>query len=325
MQKSVITWQDCISAFTPLFKMNVYNTLGSLCTAHPEVCLYASGTLEKDKLENFATKELNDLVIEWSKQHTSEHTSPEFSDAFWLAQCILKASCVVEKDISGELIDCHYILIEAPKAIATTQQNDPIRARVSELINDLKRRIRNRNVQHTGHPECVMLHIGTDTDELKDIRDIAKGELTKQSDKAKYEETCDKLMSELAVWANVKFTESPLDSYLFNNKCKTDESREAAMADIRHSYWLMKAWIVAIETIDEDDDDIDEVISNALKVAKKLCDKVHEIQEIHEHQNSFVDLCYFCEYRVQIRNVLKEQLSLASSIERLYESVYGDN
>ena len=332
MRKSVITRQNCISAFTPLSKMNVYNTLGSLCTAHPEVCLYASGKLEDDKTEQFATKELNDHKIEWSKQHTSEHTSPEFSDAFWLAQCILKASCregnifqSKGEETAGELIDCHYILSEAPKAIATTQQNDPIRTRVSEVINDLKRRIRNRNVQHTGHPECVMLHIGTDTDELQDIRDIAKGELTKQSDRAKYEETCDKLMSELAVWAGVKFTESPLDSYLFNNECKTNEAREAAMADVRHSYWLMKAWIVAIETIDEDDDDIDEVIRNALQVAKKMCDKVHEIQEIHEHQTSFVELCYFCEYRVQVRNVLKEQLSLASSIERLYESVYGDN
>ena len=310
--------------------MNVYNTLGPLCTAHPEVCLYASGTLEDEKTENFATKELNIHLTEWSKQSTTKHTIPEFSDAFWLAQCILKASCRQDnifqskgEETAGELIDCHYILSEAPKAIAATQPNDPIQTRVSEVINDLQKRIRNHNVQHTGHPELVIPQIGSAADEMDDIRDIAKGELTKQSDRARYEETCDKMMTELEEWAGVKFTNSPLDKYLFDNQHKTDEAREAAMDDIRHSYWLMKAWIVASETIEEeDDDDLDEDIKIGLQVAKKMCDKVYEI---NEHLNSFVELCYFCEYRVQVRNVLKEQFNLASSIERLHEGVYGDN
>ena len=310
--------------------MNVYNTLGPLCTAHPEVCLYASGTLEDDEAKTFATKELKVHLNEWSKQPTTENRMIEFSDAFWLAQCVLKSSCrngnifqSKNNETAAELIDCHYILSEVPKALESTDTNDSVHTRVLKVINNLKERIRNYDVQHMSHPELVIPHIGSASDEMEDIRDIAKGELTKRSDRARYEETCDKMMTELEEWAGVKFTNSPLDKYLFDNQHKTDEAREAAMDDIRHSYWLMKAWIMASETIEEeDDDDLDEDIKIGLQVAKKMCDKVYEI---NEHLNSFVELCYFCEYRVQVRNVLKEQFNLASSIERLHEGVYGDN
>jgi hypothetical protein len=108
--------------------------------------------LEDDKIENFITKELEDCLSKWSKQHISEHIIMELSDAFWLAQCILKVSCrhgnifqTKKEDTASELADCHYIISEAPKMFATIQQEVSVNPQVLEAINDLKKRIRIRD------------------------------------------------------------------------------------------------------------------------------------------------------------------------------------
>lgn len=309
--------------------MNVYNTLGPLCTSHPDVCLYATNRLDSDRRTRFAGAELKDIIAAWSET-PSVRSIAALSDAYWITCCIFTTSCDGEDCTSardeesiGTLVDCHYIMREVPKAIADERIGQPFWSEVSKVISNLKNRIRNRCTRHTGHPELALSCVGGATDDMQDIRDIAKGELTEQDDGVKYDEVCEELFTKLEAWANVTFKESALDKYLFNNECKTDEAREAAVEDIRHTYWLVKAWIVVSESnggCDDGEDGIDENIKAALQVAKKMCDKVHDIQP---HLSSFVELCYFCEYRVQVRNTLKEHLKLVSSIERLHNAVYG--
>lgn len=306
---------------------DVINTfLGDLCNRHPNICLFANGKLNAEESKDFVMMELHTICHFWSTVPTKQSVT-DFVDAYWIAKCIMKHETEYTTDDPepfAKCVDCHYIIQEVPNVTLNGIPGSPFWQKLCTVINDIKIRInRGHFLNKQQKPNSDI----TDRNCLfkqqhSDIVRIAKGELKPIHCHAYYD-ACDTMMSLLDVWSNITFQESPLEQYLFGeNRRGSSEYRVSALEDICETYWLIKAWLTAIDYDDEDDiEDEDDDIKDAVATARRMCDKV---SQINEHLGTlFINLSYFCEYRVKVRNVLKDKFKFVDSVDRLHDASYG--
>lgn len=305
---------------------DVINTfLGDFCNRHPNICLFSNGKLNAEASHEFITTELPAICQIWSTT-PARQAVPDFVDAYWIAKCIMKHETEYTTDDPepiAKCVDCHYIIQEVPNVTLNGVHGSPFWKKLCAVINDMKKRI---NLgQFTDKPQESNSVI-TERDcpfkqQHDDIVRIANGEL-KPVHGHDYYNACDTMMSLLEVWSNVTFQDSPLEQYLFDkNRPRFNEYCNDALNDICETYWLIKAWLTAIDDDDEDMEDEDDDIKSAVATARRMCDKVSQFN--NQLSKSFIDLCYFSEYRARVRNVLKEKFKFNASVDRLHDALYG--
>lgn len=189
------------------------------------------------------------------------------------------------------------------------------------MINDIKKRIRPSGDydDKERHESVIITRDCPFKQQHASIVSIAKGEL-KPTNGHDYYDACDEMMALIEVWANVTFQDSPLEQYLFGeHRRSSSEHFGGAADDICETYWLITAWLTAIDN-DDDGEEEDEDIKDLIETARRMCDKT---RVINERLGGYIDLCYFCEYRARVRKVLKEKFKFSASIDRLHDAVYG--
>lgn len=303
---------------------NVINTLlGGFCKGHPNICLFANGKLDAEAAQDFLTMELPTICRDWAIR-TTRQTVPDFVDAYWIARCIVKHETehtTGDPEPLAKCVSCHYIIQEVPNVTLNCAPNGPFWLKLSVVIDDIKKRIRPRDDRIGDQQESVVITRDCPfKQQHANIVRIGKGEL-KPTDGHDYYDACDEMMALVEVWANVTFQDSPLEQYLFGeNRCSSSEHRESALNDICETYWLIKAWLTAIDDDDDAHEDEDKDIKDTIATARRMCDKTRTIDErLGDH----IDLCYFCEYRARVRNVLKEKFKFSASVDGIHDAFYG--
>ena len=303
---------------------NVINTLlGEFCTRHSNICLFANGKLGAAATQDFVTMELPTICHDWAATPTRQSV-PDFVDAYWIARCIVKHETehtTGDPEPLAKCASCHYIIQEVPNVTLDGVSNSPFWLKLSVVVDDIKKRIRpsGDDEDNRTHESFIATRDCPFKQQHANIVRIANGEL-KPSDGHDYYDACDEMMALLEVWANVTFQDSPLEQYLFGeNRRSSSEHFSRAADDICETYWLVTAWLTAIDNEDDEDEDDDDV-AEAVATARRMCDKT---RDINERLGNYIDTCYFCEYRVRVRNALKEKFKFVASVDRLHDAVYG--
>lgn len=309
-------------------KIDLTTTLGTFCTAHPNICLFASDGLSRDHAKAFYENEFQDICTEWC-QTVTHQTIADFADAYWIACCIVKRIGEFAKkgsmpsDIFVTKFSYAYMLVkEVPCISLNGTVGSPFWLKIETII----KRIKSTHAEEIGllpgqSQTLINFAEYDDTQFVKEhprIVDVAKGNIT--ADDEPYDDACDEMVTDLEEWANLVYRDTPTGKYLMTSKDRrTDEVRTAAIDDLCRTYWLLKAWKRSIDSFDETKSGkIDDIVKESVKVADAaLC----HLENINVSLTTTMSLIRFCEERDKLCNSLRQQFKFAASVDNLYDDI----
>lgn len=121
-------------------KLNVHSILGPFCVQYPDLCFYATSRMSPQYETKFTTTELLDILAEWANTETSRQLG-DLSDAYWLAQCIIKSEQSRVGDMEHEsekLLNCHLLIQEVPNVSLNGSPNSPFWTKIARVIDAVK-------------------------------------------------------------------------------------------------------------------------------------------------------------------------------------------
>lgn len=291
--------------------MNVNNILGTFCTMHPNICLYANGKLNRDDSTAFIVTEFPEICKTWSQTKT-EQSSMHFSDAYWISKCIIKdekSEAFENMSLMLKYAHCHTLIAEIPITISSGSRRGPFWSKIATRIDNLKNRISNEYINHTTTLSSIIDRHCSYVVEHPSIIQIAKYGIDEHLSQDAFEKVSTELMETVEKWANTNYRNSPLEQYMLIHMNKTENTRLLALDDICNSYWLMRAWVFAIDYVLKNNDAVD---SNILEIAERVSVMCDAISSIDTELCNTISIMVFSETRAVIRKKLRVQFSIAN-------------